>query len=140
MVKWLTSLFTSKAKVIDDVFDKDSGLLSKTGEWIGNLNFTEEEKAELNAKQIGAIHKFVVDTLDENTDRSKTRREIATFFIKFYSLLIFMTGMTYPVNPEWSTVWFNLATSATVGGLVISISIFFFGSHALSKHNETKNK
>ena len=130
--------FGAKAKTVNDIFDKDNGLLAQVGGWIGNANFTEEERAENNTENIKAIQKFVVETLSESTDRSKTRRNIAEFFIKFFSGLVFMSGMTYPINPEWSAVWFNLATSGSVGGLVISISIFFFGSHGLSRMSEAK--
>ena len=132
--------FSSGPKVVNDVFDKDSGLLTQVGGWIGNANFTAEEQAELSAANLVSIRKFVADTLDENTDRSKARREIAVFFIKFYSLMLFMSGITHPFNAEWSAVWFNIATSTSVGGLVIAISIFFFGSHAMVKHNNSKNK
>ena len=125
-------------KTVDDVFDKDKGLLTQMGNWVGNSQFTEEEKAELNAAQLDGIRKFVVETLSESTGRSKARREIAVFFIKFYSLMLFMCGMVYPLDKGWSSVWFNMATSASVGGLVIAISIFFFGSHAIARHNDSK--
>jgi len=132
------SFLSGGSKTIDDVFDKDSGLLAKAGAWIGNGTFTAEEQAELNAKRSAAVMNFVTATLDENTDRSKARREIAVFFIKFYSLMLFMTGMVYPISSEWSMVWFNLSTSLAVGGLVSAISIFFFGSHALARLGVTK--
>jgi hypothetical protein len=134
------SWFTSSPKVVDNVFDKDNGLLTQVGNWIGNANFTDEEKAELTAAQVDGVRKFVVDTLSENTDRSKARRAIAVFFIKFYALMLFMCGMTYPINPEWSLVWFNLSTSLSVGGLVTAISIFFFGSYALARNHATKDQ
>jgi len=128
----------NKPKTIDDIFDKDDGLLVKAGGWIGNQQFTEEDRAELNAKNIESVHKFVAATLSENTDRSKARREIAVFFIKFYSLMLFMAGMTYPVDSAWAKIWFDLATSLSAGGLVSAITIFFFGSYALARHQETK--
>jgi len=132
------SWLSSSPKVIDDVFDKDKGLLAKTGEWIGNSNFTDEERAELNTANMESIRRFVADTLEESTDRSRARREIAVFFIKFYSIMLFMAGMTYPFNSGWSEVWFNIATSGSVGGLVIAISIFFFGSHGMVRYNNSK--
>jgi hypothetical protein len=46
MIKALASLFSNN-KAVDDVLDKDSGLLVKAGTWIGNLNYTEEEKAKM---------------------------------------------------------------------------------------------
>lgn len=136
-MNFLTKLF-ARSKTVDDIFDKDSGLLAKAGGWIGNLNYTDEEQAKSRTANMLAVQKFVVDTLAENTDRSKARRDIAVFFIKFYAILLFMAGMTYPISSEWSEVWFNLATSTAVGGLVFAISGFFFGSHMLARHNESK--
>ena len=37
-------------KAVDNLLDKDSGLLAKAGGWIGNFNYTEEEKAESDAQ------------------------------------------------------------------------------------------
>ena len=133
------SWFSSAPKTADDIFDKDTGHLAKVGSWIGGQQFTSEERAEFDRDNLKAVQKFVVDTLEENTDRSKARREIAVFFIKFYSVMLFMCGMVYPIDQEWSMVWFNLATSLSVGGLVTAISVFFFGSHALSKHAKSKS-
>lgn len=132
------SWFTAKPKAVDDIFDKDNGLLSKVGGWVGNQQFTDQERATYDKATMDGIQKFVVDTLSENTDRSKARREIAVFFIKFFSIMLFMCGMTYPIDKEWSAVWFKLATSASVAGLVISISVFFFGSHAATRYYDSK--
>ena len=135
----LLSLFSRvKPKTVDDIFDKDKGLLTQFGSWVGNSKFTAEESAELNFETVKSVQSFVKETLDESTDRSKSRRDIAVFFIQFYALLIFMAGMTYPINPEWSSVWFKLATSGGVAGLVIAISVFFFGSHGLTRINKSK--
>lgn len=131
-MNWLTNLFykNSPAK---DVFDKNDGLLVRAGEWFGNQKFTAEESAELNAKTAEGVRKFVIESLNESTDRSKSRRAIAVFFIKFYGLMLFMCGMTYPLDIGWSRIWFDMATSLSVGGLVTSISIFYFGSHGVSR-------
>jgi hypothetical protein len=134
-VSWITSLFTSSAPV-KDVFDKDNGLLAQAGGWFGNQNFTVEEAAEMNAKTAEGVRAFVVATLEENTDRSKSRREIAQFIIKLYGIMVFMCGMTFPIDPEWSAMWYNLATSLALGGLVASISVFYFGSHAVAKFQQ----
>ncbi len=128
------SFLTSGAKTVDDVFDKDTGLLA----FIDRQQFTDEEKAEMSLTQMDGIRKFVTDTLSESTERSQARRSIAVFFIRFYAGMLFLCGATYPVDPNWSEVWFKLATSGSVGGLVIAISIFFFGSHAIARHNDSK--
>ena len=112
--------------------------MTQVGSWIGNSKFTAEEQAEMSRENMKSVQDFVVATLAENTDRSKARREIAVFFIKFYTLMLFMCGMTFKLDPAWSQVWFNLATSTAVGGLVVSISVFFFGSHAIAKYENAK--
>jgi hypothetical protein len=132
------SWFSSGPKVVDDVFDKDSGLLTQVGSWIGNQSFTQEEVAELNAGIAKDVRAYAVATLDESTDRSKARRTIAVNVIQFYLLILFISGMVYPIDVEWSKVWIEIATSWTLGGLVSSISIFFYGSHALSKYQGGK--
>lgn len=37
-------------KAVDNLLDKDKGLLAKTGGWIGNFNYTDEEKAEADSQ------------------------------------------------------------------------------------------
>ncbi len=128
----------SAPKAVDDVFDKDNGLLTQFGNYIGNAKFTDEERAEMNLENVTAVRKFVVDTLAESTDRSRSRRSIADLVIKFFLLVLFMSGMVYPISIEWSTVLFNIATSWALGGLVSAISIFHFGSHAIAKYQQGK--
>jgi len=135
----VAQIFTgAPSKTVNDIFDKDNGLLAQVGGWVGNSNFTPEEAAEHNAALGVAVRQYAVDTLAENTDRSKARREIAVFFIKFYALMLFMAGMTYPIDPGWSKVWILLTTSLAVGGLVGAISVFFFGSHAVAKFQDKR--
>ena len=133
-MSWLKSgfnLLLGSPPGVKDVFDKDNGLLTQVGTYIGNRNFTDQERADYDATESKAIRKFVVDTLDENTERSRARREIAVFVIKFYCLLLFMAGMTYPIDKEWSKMWFDIATSPGLAILVAGVAAFFFGVHAL---------
>ena len=55
------------AKAVDDILDKDKGLLVRAGTWIGNLNLTDEEKMENNLlvrewglKQLEALAPFKI--------------------------------------------------------------------------------
>lgn len=63
---WLGSLFGTE-KAIDNIVDKDNGLLSQVGGWVGGFNYTEEEKAEADAdtrewgfRQLEALAPFKV--------------------------------------------------------------------------------
>ena len=136
----LLSFFTAAPKLTDDVFDKDNGLLTKFGGWIDGQQFTEQESVEQSAKTIKDVQKFVVDTLGESTERSKTRRDIAVLVIRFYLLILFMSVMVFPFNKEWSAFTLSIATIPALGGLVVSIGVFFFGSHLIRGYQETKNK
>ena len=120
----LFSFLKIAPKTVDDVFDKEKGHLAKFGEWIGNQQFTPEEKAEFT-------HKFVIDTLSENTDRSKARRHISVLVMKFYLVILGLSILVYPFHIEWSKMIFKVATSGGIIGLVSAISLFFFGTHAL---------
>ena len=55
------------SKAVDNILDKDSGLLAKAGAWVGNLNLTEEEQIKHNHmirewgfKQLEALEPFKV--------------------------------------------------------------------------------
>lgn len=128
------SLF-SNSKTTNDIFDKDNGHLAKFGEWVGNINYTEEEKAEFT-------HKFVIDTLGENTERSKARREISRLVIRLWCAIIAGAAIVYPWNPSWSGLLFTLATSGPMMGIVGAISLFFFGTHMMraSKYGNKDGK
>lgn len=59
-------LFASD-KAVDNILDKDNGLLAKAGAWVGNMSYTEEEKAEngllvkkWGLKQLDALEPFKV--------------------------------------------------------------------------------
>jgi VIT1/CCC1 family predicted Fe2+/Mn2+ transporter len=134
------SFLKAAPKLTDNVFDKDKGLLTQVGSWIGNSQHTEEEKAEMSRDIGKGVQAYAIATLQESTERSVTRRLIAVHIIKFYTLLVFMTGMTYPISEGWSQVWFNLATDGVIGGLVIAISIFFYGAHIIREQAASRGK
>lgn len=56
---WFSGLF-SATKAADNLLDKDNGLLVRVGEWVGDQQFTPQERAE-NAKEfLTALHPFKV--------------------------------------------------------------------------------
>ena len=132
--------FKAAPKAVDDVLDKDNGLLTQFGGWIGNMNLTDEEVMKANIKTVGDVQEFVKATLSESTERSKTRRSIAVMWIKSHLAIILLCCIAAPWNADLAAYYLSLATSGTMGGITGAISIFFFGSQGLARHNETKNK
>lgn len=49
MFAWAGKLFGTE-KAINSIVDKDNGLLSQVGGWVGGFNYTDEEKAEADAE------------------------------------------------------------------------------------------
>ena len=129
----VVSFFTSN-KVADNILDKDNGLLTQIGGWVGNANFTEEEGRELNQKLSNAVADFAVKTMDENTERSKTRRNIAIMWIKAQLALVFLVVVVAPFDIELAKFYATIAFGTLMLGGTLSVLAFFFGGHMLSAH------
>lgn len=129
---WWNLVDTKKAA--DNILDKDKGLLSQVGGWIGGMNFTAEERAEMNAKMADGVASFVKLTLSENTERSKTRREVAVMWIKVQLAMILVVFATAPFDMKMAEFYLSIAFGTVMVGGTLSIIAFFFGAHMLSSH------
>ncbi len=132
--------FKAAPKAVDNVLDKDNGLLTQFGGWIGNMNLTDEEVMEQNAKTVASVQEFVKATLNESTDRSKSRRGFAQMWIKSHLAIIMFFCIAAPFDAELANMYLSLATSATMGSITGAICLFYFGSHGLARFNESKQK
>ena len=95
---------------------------------------------ENNTKVILSVQEFVKATLDESTDRSKSRRSIATMWFKLQVFLILLTAVAIPFDSIIAKAYFDLATSPVMLSISSAITVFFFGSYGLARHNQTKAK
>ena len=129
----ILSWLLSTPKVANDILDKDSGLITQVGGWINNLNLTDEEVMKQNAATAASVQAFAVATLDENTERSKSRREIAILYTKFYLLWMTVGFGVYPINEGYAIFLVSALTGLALGGAFTSIIIFHFGSHGIAK-------
>jgi len=127
-------------KAVDDLLDKDNGLLTQVGNWIGNMNLTPEEIMEENTKTVSSVQKFVVDTLSETTERSRARRSIAKSWIQLQVVVILLACVAAPIDIVLATFYYDLATSSLMLSVTTAITIFFFGSYGLARYQEKKNE
>ncbi len=134
------SIFKTAPKAVDNVLDRENGLLTQFGGWIGNMNLTDEEVMKANAKTVESVQEFVKATLSESTERSKARRSIASLWIKSHLAIILLCCISAPWDERLASFYLSLATSNTMLSLTSAISIFYFGSYSLARHNETKSK
>ena len=132
-MSWFTNLFSS-SKTIDNVLDKDNGLLSQVGGWVGNMNFTAEEQAEFNEKVSEGVSTFVKATLGENTERSKARRAVAILWIKAQLAMIFITMMVAPFDKELFKLYADITFGTLMLTSTLSIIAFFFGPYMIGSH------
>ena len=132
------SWFASAPKAVDNVLDKDNGLITQVGNWIGGMDLTDEEVMEQNAKTVTSVQSFVKATLNESTERSRSRRDIANLWIKTQLGIVLMMCIAAPWDMVLAEFYFKLATSTLMIMGTTAIIIFHFGSHGLVKHNETK--
>ena len=138
-MSWYNPL-TWGQKNLDNVLDKDNGLLSQVGGWVGNMNLTPEEVIEFNAKTVASVQTFVTATLGESTERSKTRRGIAILWIKTQLGIVLMCCIAAPWDRELAEFYFKLATSTLMITVTTAICIFFFGSHGIAKYQASKKE
>lgn len=128
-------------KMIDNVFDMEKGLLAQVGGWVGNQQFTDQERA-IHDKAMGdAIRGFAVATLSENTDRSKARRTIAiewikmqVWLIKLNVLCVLIDYLIVELRGGESSLANSIATiafSPMLWGITGAVSVFFFGTHMM---------
>lgn len=142
------SWFKTANKTQDDLLNKNDGLLTQVGSWIGNMHYTEEERAEMTKTMNEGVAKFVSDSLNESTARSTTRRSVAIMWIQAQLLLIFATALTgiieyglimyttgEPVHTNQLVlaqfIW-NIAISEVMFWSTLSVIAFFFSSYIIS--------
>jgi hypothetical protein len=146
----VTNFITGTPKLVDNVFDKDKGLLVQVGQWVGHQNFTEEEKAKMDAGMSTSVQAFAVATLGENTDRSKARRQMATRWFDLQIMLIKLQVVFFAIDKlaaslgqpalNMSGDFANIAFNQLVWGITGGIGLFFWGSHTLRSSKFAKDE
>lgn len=101
------------------------------GNWIDELNLTDEEKARMGAERMQALTNYLVQIADENTERSITRRLIAVWIIRVEVFMLIWAALMYRIDPGWSEYVLKVAVDSPLGLMTLGISAFFFGTHLL---------
>jgi len=136
----ILSFVAGTPKIVDDVFDKDDGLLSKAGGFINDLNYTDAEKARHHAGLAKAVSTHIASTLSESTVRSRTRRAIAEMWIRTQLGLILMVAICIPLDKTVAKNYFELATCDIMFYGTGSIVVFFFGAYVWGTYIKKEKK
>lgn len=132
-MSFLSGIF-SRTKSVDDFLDKDNGHLSKIGSWIGNQQFTEEEKAKMVQAVAISVRDFSVATAKESTVRSATRRNLAIMWLTVHLFLIVSSFIAAWFNhQEFDRLW-QIVTSDVLFYGTMGVMIYFFGAYGIGAH------
>lgn len=133
IVSGVKAIFGAGQSGSDNVMKVASGI----GGYIDGLSYTDQEKSEYAAEVVlPSMQKFMESTVGENTERSRTRREIAIWVIRNWFIMLWVTIVSRgvelllgAVNHEFSMFVFEVATFSAMTYLVLGIGAFFFGAH-----------
>jgi len=114
--------------------------VDKVGKAADTLNFSQQERAELNKETVEGLAQFVKDTATESTDRSITRRYLAIMIIAVYLLISLFIVAYYPFNHEVAKELVKLMLELDLGIAFISVIAFFFGAHMIRGFVAPKNE
>ena len=112
-----------------DTTDIVKSVVTGVGGWIDEQKFTDEERAVMVLKIGDAYSKFLVSTVDENSERSKTRRNIAIWIIRMEAFFLLTSLVTIKLDPSMSEYAYKIAVDSPWGLLTLGVGAFFFGTH-----------
>lgn len=118
-------LFGASKLDVNNVFNKVSA-------GIDQLAFTPEEKAAYNKEAADALAQFTKDTLNESTDRSKTRRQISLIIIFVYMMMSVCCMVLAFINQEKAKLLLDVSTALNLDTAFLMILAFFFGGYYLN--------
>ncbi len=135
----LKKIFSS-SKAVDDVMDKDTGHLAKIGQFIGNQQFTEQEKATAMAGLTEAIRAFSISTANQSTERSRITRAVAIRWITVQLGLVLVSAFAAAIGSDKFELLWQITTSDVLVYGTFGIMVYFFGAYGWGAHVAGKNK
>lgn len=117
--------------VAPDTRDLVHDAVRGVGTWIDERDFTEEEKQKADMEVLVKYAQFIESTITENSERSKTRRNLAMWIIRLEGFLLLLSVALYRVDIEMAEYVYKVATESYWGWLTLGVGAFFFGVHML---------
>jgi hypothetical protein len=99
---------------------------------LDRLNFTNQERADYNAKQADSLAKFVELTLNESTDKSVTRRYLSIIIVSIYLVIVLATIALAMIVPEKAKIVMDVCDAYYMQTAFIMVLAFFYGGYYIS--------
>jgi len=125
MWNFVKGIFGAGQSGSDNVMKVAAGV----GGWIDNLKLTDQEKQTFNGKMVEHYSAFMASTVSENTERSRTRRDIALWIIKLEAFFLVFSLVMSGWKPDLAEYAYKIATDSPWGYLTLGVGAFFFGAH-----------
>jgi hypothetical protein len=120
---WLSSGSKAADIALDTVGDIRSA--------IDVLILTEEEKIQYSQKGMDQFLEFQKLNMEQNSERSKARREIAFLIVKAQLLQLFVIGTAWIINKEWAEFMLKLNIGMKIGAAFFAAIVFYFGYYGV---------
>jgi len=128
------ALFGGSKPGADNVMQIAKGV----GGWVDGLKLTDQERMEFNGQMLSKWGDWFSATAAENTERSRTRRDIAIWIIRAEISLLFSSVVIFKFDKQWSEYIFRVATGEPMSFLVLGVGAFFFGAHLVRQFDVKK--
>lgn len=138
MWKGIKMLFGFGASANTTGTDNVMKVVEGVGGWIDNLKYTDQEKASDSLIRAGLYHQYLETTMKENSERSRSRRDIALLVIRWELIMLTASALLFKIDKAWSEYLFKIATVEVIVYLVLGIGGFFFGAHLIRTHQSGK--
>lgn len=126
---WVGAVFTGGVNKETQALVHDS--VRGIGTWIDERDFTEEERQKANMEILVKYGQFLDNTVNENSDRSRTRRALAIWIIRVEAFLLISSIPLAVYNPALAEYVYKVAVDSPWGLLTLGVGAFFFGTHLL---------
>ena len=115
-------------------------IAKKVTSMIDDSKFTAEERARYGAKAADSLGEFVKETMSENTERSRARRNIAEWYLLYFLALFTFLIVSWKYDSKWFEAVKDLAIQFNLPVAFILVMTFFFGGYYLNKFAGSKTK
>lgn len=116
---WLSSGSKAADTVLDTVGDISSA--------IDVLCLTEEEKIQYRQKGMDQFLEFQKLNAEQNSERSRARRDIANLIVQTQALQLTVIGTAWVFNKEWADFLLKLNMALKFGVAFVAVVCFYFG-------------
>jgi hypothetical protein len=120
-------------KIGKSVVANSDDVVSNIASGIDKLKLTSEERVDY-VKDGAKLHlDFIKQNNDQNSERSKARREIAKAIVYYQLFMATLIGGIYKWDKEWAMFLMKLNVEMKIALAFASVIFFYFGYYGLQK-------